>query len=252
MTGRPRMTGRRVGVALAVLSCLLAVALVTPTLAFAEGFADLFLGASFTQNGDVDVNLGGVDLFGTDQKYKTSLLVGGRAGWWLEPGGAGALGFNLDVSWFRPEFDDLDKFSVAGVDPLIGPFSASGKTDLNVVGIGFNAMLRGQFLKDNQVPQGRLQPYLFGGPTLFISTLDVKATATALGVTTSVDDSDTSAKVGVTAGAGLTYMFTKNLGLFGEYRFTHNKPEFELKDLGLKIEPTFNTHHLLGGLAVRF
>ncbi len=230
---------------------LLAVALVSPAPVSAQWFADLYGGASFTQKGDVDLSLEGLDLSVTDQKFKTSPLVGGRAGWWHDPAASFSAGFNLDVSWFRPEFDP-DEVSVAGVDPLIGPFSASVKTDLNVVGIGFNAMLRGQFLKDNSVPQGRLQPYLFVGPTLFISTLDVKATATALGVTTSVDDSDTSVKVGVTTGAGLTYMFTKNLGLFGEYRFTHNHPSFDLKDFGLKVEPTFNTHHLLGGLTVRF
>jgi opacity protein-like surface antigen len=243
----------------AVAASLLAFSVVP---AQAEWFADLYGGASFTQKGDVDVTISGIGtiLSGTaeDQKYKTSFLVGGRAGyWWSSETGIGVgrfFGVNLDINYFQPDPDDVN-FS----DPTLGTLTT--KNDLDVVSIGLNLMLRWQFLANEQVPQGRLQPYLFAGPTLFISTLNVKATATAPGLGTGTfSDSDTDTSIGVTAGAGLTWMFTQNIGAFGEFRYTYNKPEFNFNPtifqgaspIGVKVEPTLNTIHLLAGLTVRF
>jgi opacity protein-like surface antigen len=214
--------------------------LIAPVVASAEGFLDGFIGASFTQKSDGDLTADGQTLTFTDQEFKTSLIVGGRAGWWF-----GLFGINLDVSWFRPE---LDPDEVTVIDP---PFTLTAKSDLNVVGIGLNAMLRGQFIKDSNVPAGRLQPYVFAGPTLFISTFDLEATLTQTGVgTISAEDSDTDVRLGVSAGAGVTYLFTPHIGVFAEYRFTHQSPEFKLADQ--KVEFDLNTHHLLAGVSFRF
>jgi opacity protein-like surface antigen len=202
---------------------------VVPTSAAAEPFFDLFAGAAFTDSNDVDLSVPG---FSTTAKsdFKTSFSVGGRAGYWFGP-----LGLNLDVNYFRPEFDPDDSSS-GGV---------TVKTDLDVVGIGLNVMLRGQFIKTTTIPSGALQPYIFAGPTLFISTLDFDVSGLASG-----GDKDTDTSLGFTAGAGLTYMFTPNIGIFGEYRFTYNRPEFDIN--GVKIEPKLNSHHILAGVTFRF
>ena len=85
------------------------------------------------------------------------------------------------------------------------------------------------------MPEGRLQPYVFGGPTVFVSMLDFEVTAaTGLGPV-SVRDSATLADVGFTAGGGIAFMFTRNIGAFGEYRYTYNRPDFEIA--GAKVEP---------------
>jgi opacity protein-like surface antigen len=219
---------------MALVAVALLAVLALPTSASAEGFADIFLGASMTTKGDVDVDLDGASATDENQDYKTSVLLGGRAGYWW-----GLFGVNLDVSWFQPDFDP-DEFTVSG------PFNAGVKTSLDVVGIGLNAMLRLPLLKGGNVPAGRLQPYIFAGPTLFISILD--AEVSALGRTTS--ETDTTTSLGATAGGGLTFMFTPGIGAFAEYRFTYNKREFEVG--GLKIEPELNTHHLLAGVTFRF
>jgi opacity protein-like surface antigen len=219
--------------ALAVLTFL-----ALTTSASAEWFGDLYAGASFTQKGDVDLSDGGTSLTVEDQEYKTSFLVGGRAGYWWS-----FLGVNLDINYFQPDPD-----SVTIVDPT---FTLTGSTDLDVVSIGVNLMLRGQFVKDEQVPQGRFQPYIFAGPTLFISTLNFDATLTVPGVgTATLSQSDTDTSVGVTAGAGLTYMFTRNIGAFAEFRYTYNKPDFDIE--GVTVKPTLNTYHALAGVTFRF
>jgi opacity protein-like surface antigen len=234
---------RRARLVSSLLCGLLSLLLLAPTGASAEGLLDVFAGAAFTPRNDVDVSDSGAS-FSDKSDFKTSFTAGARGGYWF-----GFFGVNLDLAYFRPEFDP-DDVTAAGVDPVLGPFSLTLKTDLDVVAVGLNAMVRGQFVKDTGVPEGRLQPYIFGGPSLFISRLDVEATATTALGTASDDEADTSTKVGFTAGAGLAYMFTNGIGIFGEYRFTYNRPEFKLG--GIKIEPHLDTHHVLGGLTLRF
>jgi opacity protein-like surface antigen len=208
-------------------TAVLSLLLVAPGHAGAEGFFDLFAGAAFTDSNDVKISAFGVTTT-TDSDFKTSFSVGGRFGYWFS-----FFGLNLDVNYFRP---DPGNITVAG-------FTA--KTDLDVVGIGVNAMLRARLVKTSAVPDGALQPYIFGGPTAFITKLDVDVPA--------IGESDVSvdANLGFTAGTGVTFMLTKNFGLFGEYRFTYNRPTFG-DSSDLKIEPKLNSHHLLGGVTLRF
>jgi opacity protein-like surface antigen len=91
---------------------------------------------------------------------------------------------------------------------------------------------------------GALQPYIFAGPTLFLSRLDVNVSGAGS------DDDDTDARLGFTAGGGVAYMFAKNIGAFAEYRFTYQRPEFSVG--GVNVEPKLNSHHVLAGVAFRF
>lgn len=239
------MIGRRTGTT-AFVAVLVFLALTTP--AAAEWLTDSYAGASITERGSIDISAQGLNQTSDDQEYKKSFVVGGRVGYWWS-----FFGINLDINYFRPEFDP-DEDSISIVDPTLGPVSASWKTDLQAFGVGANAMLRAQFIKDTAVPAGRLQPYVFGGPTVFISTLDAKGQGTAIGTTVTVDESDTSTKVGFTAGGGVTFLFTDYIGAFAEYRFTHFKPEFEGSQsiVSVKIKPELDTHHFIAGVTFRF
>src|SRR5437899_866627 len=110
---------------------LLVLALAVPSCAWAEGFADLFLGASFTQGSDVKLNLtdvSGSNLSGSGaESFKTSLFAGARVGWWLD-----FAGLNLDVSWFRPDPNDT-AVGFIGTTPIV---SVPIEADLNVVSVG--------------------------------------------------------------------------------------------------------------------
>lgn len=65
-------------------------------------------------------------------------------------------------------------------------------------------------------------------------------------------DSDTS--VGVKLGTGVSWLFTRNIGVFGEYRYTHFGPEFTFRDNGTtaNLSTSINTHSLLVGVTFRF
>jgi len=57
-------------------------------------------------------------------------------------------------------------------------------------------------------------------------------------------DSDSSG--GIKVAAGSTWMFTRNIGLFGEYRFSHFTADL------LGFEQDVNTHRLQVGATFRF
>src|SRR6266480_6985317 len=71
------------------------------------------------------------------------------------------------------------------------------------------------------------------------------------------DQSNTDTSLGLKAGIGATWFVTQNMGVFGEYRFTHFSPEFEFQNTfpgntKLKVHTDINTNHLLIGVSFRF
>jgi len=62
--------------------------------------------------------------------------------------------------------------------------------------------------------------------------------------------SDTSFDVGFDFHLGLTWMLTRNVGVFGEYRFSYVQPDYDLG--GEQVEPEYSVNHLAAGLTFRF
>ena len=205
-----------------VLPIVAALVLVTSSApAFAEGFIDFYVGSAMTRDSRVTVRIPG---FSESERvdWDTSITAGARFGFWLES--VPWLGLALDGSFFRPD------------------------KDLTVYPVSALLMLRLAFLKDDNFVNGRLQPYIAAGPGLFISHLDGRIAEIGESVeAVSVD-------AGLDVRGGLTFMLTKNIGIFGEYRFTHVKPDFgfDILDIDSKAKTTFDTHHVHGGLTFRF
>lgn len=230
------------------LLLLVGVAVAAPSSASAEIFADVYLGGAITQDSDVDVDVEGVGGFSADDvDLDGSVVVGGRFGYWWD-----WIGVGLDVAYWGP---DPDVPTVAGTDPVLGAFSLRSDLDQDVYMVALPIMVRGRFLRDDQVPAGRVQLYGFAGPALFISTLEASVTATAAAFGTArVDDDDTATSLGVEAGAGATYMFTRNVGIFGEYRLTHFSPDYDLTLAGLSVgvDGDVTSHHFVAGVTFRY
>ena len=68
------------------------------------------------------------------------------------------------------------------------------------------------------------------------------------------DQTDSDTSIGVKLGAGVTWLFTGNIGIFGEYRYTHFSPEFTFNDgaVSANVSSSINTHSLLVGVTFRF
>ena len=182
------------------------------TPASAEFFADAYLGPAFTQD----------DRWaGAPTKFDDVFSFGGRLGYYF--GFWPYLGVAVDVSHFQPD----GKFGGIG-----SGFSFDGK----VTGVSFDAMLRFPVLTSSDFPIGRLQPYLTAGPGVYFSRFRVRP----------FGGSDSSTDPGLKLGAGLAWMFHRNVGLLGEYRYSRLRAEYQGFDTDI------DTHRLQFGVTLRF
>jgi len=235
--------------AVTLLSALAWLAVV-PSAVFAEWIADLYVGPAFTQSDDVvltPAGLPGLKVRFKDVDFDNSASFGGRVGYWFES--TPYLGVALDVSHFRP---DIGKQTVIDCITGIPCFSLPlAHADLAVTGISFDAHLRWPLLTSKEFPKGRLQPYVTIGPTIFVSRLKIDDAFNFS--PPKHTDGDTS--VGVKAGAGVAWQFHSNLALFAEYRFTHFRPSFVIRDdfVGkTPIKSNIDTHTPVFGVSLRF
>jgi len=250
------MFSRRIGVVVAALVRTKSLLMLTSALtclvvtapAAAEWFGDLYLGGAFTEKHDVGTNFAttGGQVTTLDVRFDKSFAGGARGGYWF-PFELGHLNFGvgLDISHFRPDVSRQTRI-------FCSRFCASSifdDLDLSVWTIGFDAMLRFPLLKTPQFPKGQLQPYITVGPAIFVAYAADRRNFEPS------HQSDSDASVGVKAGAGVAWQFTKTIAMFGEYRYTHFSPEFTFRDdvLGsATLSTDVNTHSLLVGVSFRF
>lgn len=203
-----------------ILALALILAVLTPASpASAEWFADAYIGASLTSNDEITFKTFGVERK-QDANYKSSAIFGVRFGRWFDD--LPWLGVAVDGSYFRASAD-------VQVFPLTGLL-----------------MLRYGFLRDEEVKEGRLQPYAGIGGGVFISNLD--------GSIGFVEGSDTSTDMGLDIRLGVSYRIESNWAAFFEYRFTHVSPTYTVEPFGGRTpaDTTLNTNHFLLGLSYRF
>lgn len=115
--------------------------------------------------------------------------------------------------WFGLEIEtSFSRHAIPGnqgtITPPVpgGPPKAISDSDrFYIWAIQPNLLVRYGFLKDKEVPFGRLQPYVGLGP----------------GIEIMYGQSDSAKNFAIAALAGCKYMFTQNIALFGEYKFSY-------------------------------
>jgi opacity protein-like surface antigen len=229
-------------VALAVLVCS---SLLGAAPAWAEWFADLYAGVAKPTDHDVDFRQfsPAIRLRYQDVEFDRSLSYGGRFGKYFD--GLPWLGVAVDVINFDPDIAQQTAVQIAAgsvARTTLPPM------DISVTAVSVDLMLRLPLFTTQEIPGGRLQPYILGGPGLFFLSAHDRSNFVRR------HQSDLDITGGYNAGGGLAWQFTRDLGLFGEYRYSHVNPEFEFHNLGARttVETDINTHHFLLGLTVRF
>jgi opacity protein-like surface antigen len=181
----------------------------SPRLAGAEPYAGLFVGVSLPQRNDVESKLFSDATF-EDVRFETSVVFGGKAGYFFEtPVAGGNFGLELEVSHFR-----------ADIESQVVDFSGGGqflidRMDVRVTPIVLSGLYRFPLVRSADLPQGRFQPYVGVGLGAFIA--NVEARTFGFDVNTSFGDTDV--KPGFQALAGARVFLTRNIALFGEYKF---------------------------------
>jgi opacity protein-like surface antigen len=226
------------------LVVLLALAL-APAIADAEGFLDVYMGASFPEDGDVDASLSGaavhgfVASFSDEVDYDTSFTTGLRGGYWFEDAIA-FLGIGVDLSYYAAREDT----STAPLDVYAFPITPL-------------LMVRIPIAPEPDFPGGRVQPYGAIGPSFTTSVAWADLSELGLGVD---DFGAVSFDVGLDARAGLAVHVAKPIALFVEYRYSRLRPEFEDDDVDydfgpdfdIDVEPDIDVHHAVFGVSFRF
>jgi opacity protein-like surface antigen len=187
--------------------------------ASAEWFLDGYGGASLTADADVTIRNGAT--FDDKVKFDTEAMGGGRLGYWFLPW----LGVAADISYFAPAGD-----------------GNTVETRLEVVPMSPLVMLRLPLLVSPEFPNGRLQPYVGGGPGFFLTK--VKVDVPGLGERST----DWQWEVGADARAGITFLITPGFGTFIEGRYT----VFSTNPGGQSTEFDIETVHVAGGITVRW
>jgi|SRR5262245_13434127 len=219
--------------------------------ASAEWFLDAYFGGAFTFINDLDSKFGSTVQFLDDVEYDASFLVGGRVGYWFDRplGGNLNIGIGADVSYFEPDIDSQTVFGRQSFNniALTGDFIVF-PIDIKVLVAGLDLMLRWTLMPSEQFPRGRLHPYFTIGPAVFFSEAKDTGNFAPGGQT------DHQTDVGFKIGTGVSYLFTRNFGLFGEWRFTWFSPEWRFTDNGVsgKLDTDITTFHFLVGAALRF
>ena len=240
--------GKRLGIAAAAV---IALVVLGSRPAAAEWFADVFAGVGLTRDHDLKLNDQGIGP-GTydDVSFDKALAFGGRFGRYFDS--LPFLGFGVDYFRFTPYIGPQSVnlhgcFYPGGCGAGKGGI---GTFEVTVNSVSLDLMLRLPLLKSTAAPQGRVQPYLAVGAPLFITTITPRNTKSFRN-----HDDDTDVSIGGTGSAGVAVQIFQNLMLFGEYRFTHVSPNFELHDANTNranVSTDLNTHSALIGISARW
>jgi len=244
-----------------LLLSLLALCVV-PALAAAEPYAAAYVGAAVTEQTDLrtELQLNGMPFVNgraRDLSLDTSLLFGGKAGYFFAPDLLGGnLGAELDVYHFEPDLSPQTvRFTglFAGVNGDVRTRLQSA--DIEVTAVTVNLLYRFRLLSDAGYTSGRLQPYVGIGGGAFIARMSTQTSPFDV----NKDISDTDVRPGVQALGGARFFLTRNIALFAEYKFVKTDDfSFNFKQsgtiMGLPITETardrasLTSHLFYGGI----
>ena len=222
-----------------------------------EWYAAGFVGGAFPNNDDFKITNDSLYV-GIPPPTTTEIKV--RDGTFLASPLAGVKGgvcpslfpnfcVELEFDHFNPTLDTQVAKGETSFPPFFGnvSFAPAGKLDLSVWDLGLNLIGRLPLLKESggYPLGGRLHLYAGAGPDFVwtkardqcISFVSPGGSGIVCGKT------DTDFSLGVQALGGLKFFITKNLALFGEYKFNHWRSELKFSGSGQStvfVAATFN------------
>ncbi len=208
----------------------------------AESYVAGQLGLSIPSIGKGLTDVDAIDETGTfpagtrfsDLALKSSPLYGAKIGHYFQ-----------QLRWFGVEFEIYNTnphlkqqpstLTVPGFAPL------PGTTDGNYLRVLTIAPLNLMF----RYPGKQVQPYLGIGPGIFLAKLKEAQQGETLSSTT----------VGVNVMAGLRYLVTRHVALFGEWKYNYTRMNYDqnlnfIQPFGLKAD--YHMHHVAFGVAYLF
>jgi opacity protein-like surface antigen len=210
--------------------------------------------------------------FRTDGATTPAVVGGVRLGIWFVP--TGVLGYNYpawmkyfgfytDISYHKL---DVNRTSCAVTDftdagAYNGTFPGSFYSKGYVVTWAFMFAGRYGFLPDEEVPFGRLQPYIGVGPAILFTAMEPKGVVYSgrnVGAYAN-PGSDFQVVPALAVDAGVRYMVFKNISIDLSFRYRYARPSFNFPftDMhggasNLNFYPTYNLFSGMLGVAYHF
>jgi len=165
--------------------------------------------------------------------YKPAFQGGGKLGLWFDKSGVLSsinfrpwmkyFGFYLDLSYHRLDIGReraQAKFTEFGEGKFVeyGSFPFSSEGDAFTLAFMFAA--RYGFLKDSEVPFGRLQPYLAVGPAILFSSQHPNIAGIKL-------ESSSAVSPALAVETGLRWMALKNVSVDVSFKYRYAKPSYD-------------------------
>lgn len=211
-----------------VLPVLLLLLLVGTSMAHAEGYVGVYAGGSRPDSLESVEGKGsfGIDIKASDLALKNSPMYGLKAGYFLER--LKWLGVEGEFFYSNPH---VKQQTLSTTNPFQPTLDVQG-AHMRVAVAALNLMAR--------YPGGRFEPYVGVGPAIywarFSSAGPVQRTA-----------SDTT--VGLNVLAGARFFLTKQIALFGEYKY--NQATFDFGG-NVLLKGDYSANSVVGGLSVHF
>ena len=235
---------------------LLASLLLVPTLALAQ--ADVSTQAlpatepSFFVEGYSGVGTSSVnqnnDSINVTGNYYTYFMGGLKLGYWFTPQGTYAAGFCSEWTKYFGVYTDFSYQSLNHPNNIVTTYGTpltTGSSFGNLFTWGFMLAARYGFMPDNEVPFGRLQPYIAVGPALFFSNQDYNIGGFTQGSKGSTD-------VGLAVESGLRYFVASNVSFEASFKYRYFTPSYYFSPLSTHIQQTTNLFSGQLGLAYHF
>jgi opacity protein-like surface antigen len=140
------------------------------------------------------------------------------------------FGFYLDFNYHNLDFERQTGLSFDNIrQRATNVFSSDG----DVFSLAFMFAGRYGFLKDSQVPFGRLQPYLGVGPALIITSQDPTMTVDPEGVQSGPfnadPDGETAAVLGLQVDPGIRWKLLTNVSVDLSFKYRFAQPSFDYR-----------------------
>ena len=175
------------------------------------------------------------------------------------------LGFYLDFCYHRLDFPERTAGSwslrIGDIGSIGGPrtFTSEGAAAT----LAFMFAVRYGFVRDKEVPFGRLQPYVAAGPAILFSWQQPTGRLDSPGGTVLATqfDSRHSTDLALALEAGIRWMCLKNVSLDVAFKYRYAEPRYKydipVVTVGgfpgtLKFAPTYNLFSVIVGAAYHF
>jgi len=190
----------------------------------------------------------GSDTLAFTGNYFTYFLGGLKFGYWFTPQGTSAASFCNEWTQYFGVYTDFSYQTLNHPNNIVTtqavPFT-TGSSFGNLFTWGFMLAARYGFMEDNEVPFGRLQPYIAVGPGIFFSSQDYNIGGLTQGYKGSTD-------VGLVVETGLRYFVATNVSMEASFKYRYFEPSYYFSPLSTRIQPITNLFSGQLGLAYHF